>query len=130
MEVRTSGAAGGAHQADHLPFRHRLAGADIGTGHVTVDRMEAIAMVDLDINPIVAPACEHHLPGIGGNLRRSDIIRDIDSGMKFPEVLRDDAPGRPRESDEMLAAYRGTWRGPSGVGGRCGSCDVLRPHGG
>src|SRR6058998_258101 len=106
MEVRTGGAAGGAHQADQLPLRHYLAGAHIGARHVAVDRVEAIAMVDLDIHPIVAPAGEHHSPGIGGQLGRSDIVRDIDSGMKFPEVLRDDAPGWPREPEEMLAASR------------------------
>src|SRR5438094_7912032 len=82
------------------------------------------------ITPVIAPAGEHYLPGIGGQLGRSVIIRDIDSGVKFPEILRDDAPGGPRESDEMLAAYRRIWRRPRGVGGRCGSCDVLRPHGG
>src|SRR5439155_17889949 len=130
MEVRTSSAAGSAHQADLLVLGHHLPGADEGARHVAVDGMEAVAMVDLDINPVIAPAGEHHLPGIGGQLGGSVIIRDVDSGVKFPEILRDDAPGRPRESDEMLAAYRGTWRGPSGVGGRCGSCDVLRPHGG
>src|SRR5205823_1430768 len=85
-------------------------------------------MVDLDINPIVAPACEHRLPGIGGNLRRSDVIRDIDSGMKFPEVLRDDAFGWPGEPDEVLAAPCRVRRRPFGIGESCGLADILCPH--
>src|SRR5438045_8357423 len=119
MEVRTRGPTGSAHQADLLALGHPLPGAHEGARHVAVDGMEAVAMVDLDINPVITPAGEHHLPGIGGQLGRSVIIRDIDSGVQFPEILRDDASGRPRESDDMVAAYSRVTLPPRRAVARC-----------
>src|SRR5205823_14967493 len=130
MEVRTGGTAGGAHQADQLALLDHLPGSDEDARHVTVDRIEAVAMVDLNVNPVVTPAGEHHLPGIGGQLWRSLIVCDIDSWVKLPEVLRDDPLVRPRESDEMLAAHRWIRRRPARLRGRRGSRDIFRPHGG
>jgi len=110
VEMRTAGASSRAHQSDELALGHRAAGLDQHRRHVAVDRMETVAVVDLDVDPIRAPAGKDHRSPVGGDFRRPDNIRDIDSGVVLPEGLGDDALGRPDKPDDMLTAAPGIRR--------------------
>src|SRR5438876_4939760 len=104
VEMRAAGASGRAHQSDELALGHRAAGLDQHRGHVAVDRMETVAVVDLDVDPIRAPAGKDHRSPVGGDFRRPDNVRDIDPGVVLPEGLGDDALGRQDKPDDMLTA--------------------------
>ena len=89
--------------------------------------MESVAVVDLDVNPILAPVGEHDLAGVGGNLGCPDVVGDVDAGVVIEEALGEDAVGRPEEPYKALtdAARRwGRWLGDvigSGGGDEPGS---------
>ena len=119
MQVRSGRPAGRPHQADPLALGDPLAGAHQHRRHVRIDRVEAVAVVDLDIDAIRSPAGKHDLPAVGRNLGGSDLVRDIDAGVVFPEILGDRPVGRPGEANEMLAVSAGL--------GWCGEpCQVIR----
>lgn len=110
VEMRAAGAPSRAHQSDELALGQRAAGLDQHRGHVAVDRMETVAVVDLDVDPIRAPAGKDHRSPVGGDLRRPDSVRDVDPGVVLPEGLGDDALGRPDKPDDMLTAAPGIRR--------------------
>src|ERR1700694_632977 len=87
MQVRAAGTTGRAHQPDFLSSRHYLAGFDEHRRHVPVDCMEAVAVVDLDVNPVGSPAGKDDLPRAGDNLGRSPVVGDVDPRVVFVEVL-------------------------------------------
>src|SRR5256885_8556362 len=65
--------------------------------------MEAVSMVDLDIDAIVTPPRPGHHASIGGDFRRADIVRYVDAWMPARKALRHDALGRPTKPDDLLA---------------------------
>src|ERR1700704_3746782 len=73
--------------------------------------MEAIAVVDLDVDPVRTPAGEDDLSPIGGELLGADLGGDIDAGVPQPEGLGDDAVGRPDEPDDVLTRAARICRG-------------------
>src|SRR2546423_13981221 len=65
--------------------------------------MEAVSMVNLDVEAIVAPPRPCHDASIGGDFRRADIVRYVDAWMPARKALGDDALGRPAKPDDLLA---------------------------
>src|SRR5256885_13041096 len=65
--------------------------------------MEAVPMVNLDVEAIVAPPRPCHDASIGGDFRRADIVRYVDAWMPARKGLGDDALGRPAKPDDLLA---------------------------
>src|SRR5437764_12126663 len=70
---------------------------------MSIHRMEAVSMVDLNIDAIVTPPRPGHYASIGGDVRRADIVRYVDAWMPARKALRHDAVGRPAKPDDLLA---------------------------
>src|SRR5436190_20913367 len=70
---------------------------------MSIHRMEAVSMVDLNIDAIVTPPRPGHDASIGGDFRRADIVRYVDAWMPGRKALRHDAVGRPAKPDDLLA---------------------------
>src|SRR5947209_15630532 len=101
--MRAGGAAGGAHQADKLTPANHLPDADQHLGHVPINRLEAVSMIDLHINPVVPPASPGHLAAVSRQFRGANVIRNVDPGMVLPEILRERSLGWPAEAHDSLA---------------------------
>src|SRR5437867_6878170 len=87
VQVRARGASGGADRADRLATAYLLALADVELGEMTVERVEAAAVVDDDETTVASVATgEHDLAVAGGGDRMAVAGRDVDAGMHLPAL--------------------------------------------
>src|SRR6266567_9481271 len=109
VQVRAAGAAGRAHQPDQLALGNDLSGLDHQRRHVPVDRVEAVAVVDLDVNPILSPVGEDDLAGVGRNLGCPDVVGDVDPRVVVEVALGEDPVRRPEEPYKALTGAARRW---------------------
>ena len=74
---------------------------------MAVDGGEVAAVVDLHVQPVLAPAGEGHLAPAGRDHRSAAGVGDVDSGVILPEGLGDHARSGPEEVGEPGMVPRG-----------------------
>lgn len=90
MAVVAGGVARGADIADDLPLRDGLSLRNSDAGHVTVQRLVAVAVVDLHIVAVgIMPACSNDRAGVGGQNRRAVGSTDVRAAVTIAHPAAD-----------------------------------------
>ena len=85
MAVVAGGVARGADIADDLPLRDGLPLRNSDAGHVTVQRLVAVAVVDLHIVSVgIMPACSNDRARVGGQNRSAVGSTDVRAAVPLP----------------------------------------------